>query len=184
MPPVPQPRPLPEPMASRYHGDSLDRDENWNILRPSLSRIPSKASSTQLAVSDTRSNTSCSDETESTTETILADASVPEDPEADALYSVLVAKQSDITLPVLDSVSIGPALSTLIARHSREGRAMYLRKAVDNIVACQENMYEELLDRVTQNRDLEPFNWSSDEELRDIKGTRAKFDFLMARYTS
>jgi len=59
---------------------------------------------------------------------------------------------------------------------------MHLYRSYQLVLACQEEMWEELEDRIRNRKEeLEPFGWEDDEEL-SILDHRKKFELLTDRY--
>jgi len=60
--------------------------------------------------------------------------------------------------------------------------AMQLYWSYQSVLACQESMWEELVDRM-RNRpgELKELGWESDPELNELE-SRAKFEVLIERY--
>ncbi|KAJ7293733.1 hypothetical protein C8J57DRAFT_36288 [Mycena rebaudengoi] len=60
--------------------------------------------------------------------------------------------------------------------------AMHLYRSYQLVLACQEEMWEELKDRIRNRKDeLKPFGWDDDEELEELQ-SRKKFELLVDRY--
>ncbi|KAF7303242.1 UBIQUITIN-CONJUGAT-2 domain-containing protein [Mycena kentingensis (nom. inval.)] len=60
--------------------------------------------------------------------------------------------------------------------------AMHLYRSYQLVIACQEEMWEELKDRLRNRKDeLKPFGWEDDEELEELQN-RKKFELLVDRY--
>ncbi|KAF7339336.1 UBIQUITIN-CONJUGAT-2 domain-containing protein [Mycena sanguinolenta] len=60
--------------------------------------------------------------------------------------------------------------------------AMHLYRSYQLVLACQEEMWEELKDRIRNRKDeLKPFGWDDDEELEELQ-SRKKFELLIDRY--
>lgn len=87
-----------------------------------------------------------------------------------------------------ESTSMGVAASqSLISlceidKLSERSLAMQLYWSYQSVLACQEAMYEELLDR-TRNRtgQLTECGWDTDQELSELE-SRTKFEILVDRY--
>lgn len=59
---------------------------------------------------------------------------------------------------------------------------MHLYRAYQNVLACQEAMWEELKDRIRNKKDeLKQYGWEDDEELEELQ-SRKKFERLVERY--
>ena len=59
---------------------------------------------------------------------------------------------------------------------------MNLYRAYQNVLACQEAMWEELKDRIRNKKDqLKQFGWDDDEELEELQ-SRNKFERIVERY--
>jgi len=84
------------------------------------------------------------------------------------------------------SVGAGPSHSLIpldeIDKLSERSLAMQLYWSYQTALACQEAMYEELMDR-TRNRtgELAAFGWDTDQDLSELE-SRAKFEILIDRY--
>ncbi|KAF7342811.1 UBIQUITIN-CONJUGAT-2 domain-containing protein [Mycena sanguinolenta] len=62
--------------------------------------------------------------------------------------------------------------------------AMHLYRSYQLVLACQEEMWEELKDRIRNRPDeLKSFGWDEDEELEELQD-RKKFEILIGRYRS
>jgi hypothetical protein len=60
--------------------------------------------------------------------------------------------------------------------------AMHLYRSYQLVLACQEEMWEELKDRIRNRKaELKPFGWDDDEELEELQ-SRKKFELLVDRY--
>ncbi|OJA19573.1 S-adenosylmethionine-dependent methyltransferase [Rhizopogon vesiculosus] len=87
-----------------------------------------------------------------------------------------------------ESTSMGVAPShSLIPLHeidklNERSLAMQLYWSYQSVLACQEAMYEELVDR-TRNRtgELAAFGWETDQDLSELE-SRTKFEILVDRY--
>lgn len=67
---------------------------------------------------------------------------------------------------------------------SERSLAMHLYRSYQSVLACQEAMWEELMDRVWNRKgELVPFGWDDDEELEELQ-SRKKFEKLMERFQS
>lgn len=67
---------------------------------------------------------------------------------------------------------------------SERSLAMHLYRSYQSVLACQEAMWEELMDRVwNRKEELVPFGWDDDEELEELQ-SRKKFEKLMERFQS
>jgi hypothetical protein len=65
---------------------------------------------------------------------------------------------------------------------SQRSLAMHLYRGYQNVLACQEAMWEELNDRVRNRKEqLVEYGWEDDEDLEDLQG-RKKFEKLIERY--
>ncbi|EIN13950.1 hypothetical protein PUNSTDRAFT_58022 [Punctularia strigosozonata HHB-11173 SS5] len=61
---------------------------------------------------------------------------------------------------------------------------MHLYKVVQDVLACQEAMWEELKSRILNRKGtLKAFGWDDDEELEELQ-SRRKFEILIERYQS
>jgi hypothetical protein len=86
-----------------------------------------------------------------------------------------------------ESTSIGVGSHSLIPldeidKLNERSLAMQLYWSYQSVLACQEAMYEELLDR-TRNRtgELATFGWDTDQDLSELE-SRTKFEILVDRY--
>jgi hypothetical protein len=60
--------------------------------------------------------------------------------------------------------------------------AMHLYRSYQNVLACQEAMWEELKYRIRNRKDeLKRYGWDDDEELEELQ-SRKKFERLIERY--
>jgi hypothetical protein len=65
---------------------------------------------------------------------------------------------------------------------SERSLAMNLYRAYQQVVSCQEAMWEELKDRLRNRRDqLKMYGWDDDEELEELQ-SRSKFERIIERY--
>lgn len=84
------------------------------------------------------------------------------------------------------SMGVGPSHSLIpldeIDKLNERSLAMQLYWSYQTVLACQEAMYEELVDR-TRNRtgELATFGWDSDQDLSELE-SRTKFEILIDRY--
>jgi hypothetical protein len=59
---------------------------------------------------------------------------------------------------------------------------MHLHRVVQDVLACEEAMWEELNDRIRNRKGtLRDFGWDDDEELEELQ-SRKKFEILVERY--
>lgn len=62
--------------------------------------------------------------------------------------------------------------------------AMHLYRSFQTVLACQESMWEELVDRLRNRKhELAPFGWEDDEELEELQN-RKRFEKLIERFRS
>ncbi|KAG1754879.1 uncharacterized protein EDB91DRAFT_1233702 [Suillus paluster] len=84
------------------------------------------------------------------------------------------------------SMGVGPSHSLIpldeIDKLNERSLAMQLYWSYQSVLACQESMYEELVDR-TRNRtgELAEFGWDTDQDLSELE-SRTKFEILVDRY--
>lgn len=84
------------------------------------------------------------------------------------------------------SMGVRPSHSLIpldeIDKLSERSLAMQLYWSYQSVLACQESMYEELVDR-TRNRtgELAEFGWNTDQDLSELE-SRTKFEILVDRY--
>lgn len=84
----------------------------------------------------------------------------------------------DVTTISPEMVLVCDQLQTL----SERALAMNMYRSYQVVLACQEEMWEELKDRVwNRKEELKPFGWDDDEELEELQG-RTKFELLCERY--
>lgn len=191
MPPVPPPRILPDLLPAQYNlpfditeNDVLKGDHNMPFstplssptLQPVVLRQGSTSSLPELRVDSVANHTIHNNG--SYTQEVNAS-----DPEADAVARAISRNTQDYDFPLLDSVGLGQQFQARLGQVAQFHRPMYLFKAVETIVACQESMYQELLDCIAREHDLGPYGWHSDDEFVGLSD-RAKFEKLMERYTS
>lgn len=201
LPAVPPTRPLPDELLKRYqspidkhHDENLQPNQNQNVRPHDDFDRPTSASFSSLSCDsgDTVGNSNAQiSRGESLGEIMmdLADQPIPSTSEASLESELSLKIQSDPE----DADEHGSAFSYSVTMDVRsqtdiswvkdKGRSMVLHKAVQNVLACQESMYEELVNQLARGHQFAQYGWDSDDDISDLN-TREKFMALINRYVS
>ncbi|KAJ7706019.1 hypothetical protein B0H17DRAFT_1035287 [Mycena rosella] len=196
MPPLPPLQPLPPQIITSYvidpNSDTLDSRTSTvfaspNEVRPTSLSFSSAStgstgdSSSSLFLGTRRKSSSVSTYDSPDTAPFTHANGVPDPPKtATPFKSFMLDMGMDGEEAVLlpDRIPLRNQLSLL---HERS-LAMHLYRSYQLVLACQEEMWEELKDRVRNRKDeLKPFGWDDDEELEELQ-SRNKFELLVDRY--
>ncbi|KAJ6604807.1 S-adenosyl-L-methionine-dependent methyltransferase [Mycena vulgaris] len=189
MPPLPPLQPLPPQIITSYvidpNSDTLDSRTSTvfaspNEVRPtSLSFSSASTGSTADSSQGISSSVSTYDSPD--TAPFTHGNGVPDPPKtATPSKSFMLDMGMDNEEPALspDRIPLRNQLSLLNER----SLAMHLYRSYQLVLACQEEMWEELKDRIRNRKDeLKPFGWDDDEELEELQN-RKKFELLVDRY--
>ncbi|KAJ7170037.1 hypothetical protein C8R46DRAFT_1090916 [Mycena filopes] len=197
MPPLPPLQPLPPQIITSYvidpNSDTLDSRTSTvfaspNDVRPtslsfsSMSTTSTGGSSQLSSMFTTGRRKSSSVSTYDSPNTpFIVPNGTPDPPKTPAPFRRFVLDigmdgEEPATLP--DRIPIRNQLTRLNDR----SLAMHLYRSYQIVLACQEEMWEELKDRIRNRKDeLKPFGWDDDEELEELQ-SRKKFELLIDRY--
>ncbi|KAJ7070864.1 hypothetical protein C8F01DRAFT_1108121 [Mycena amicta] len=191
MPPVPPLQPLPPQIITSYvidpNSDTLDSRISTVFASPNEVRTTSLSFSSSTTESSQASSMftstrrkSSSVSTYDSPETAQTNG-VP-DPSKASLppktYTLDMAMDDEPASPTPGRKRLRKQLSALNER----SLAMHLYRSYQIVLACQEEMWEELKDRLRNRKDeLQPFGWDDDEELEELRN-RKKFELLVDRY--
>ncbi|KAJ7727817.1 hypothetical protein DFH07DRAFT_757514 [Mycena maculata] len=194
MPPLPPLQPLPPQIITSYvidpNSDTLDSRTSTvfaspNEVRPtslsfSSASTASTADSSQISSMFTgtrRKSSSVSTGDSPDTALFEEPNGVPDPPKTPAPFKSYVLDMGmDTEEPALS------ALRTRLNQLNERSLAMHLYRSYQLVLACQEEMWEELKDRIRNRKDeLKPFGWDDDEELEELQ-SRKKFELLIDRY--
>jgi hypothetical protein len=79
-------------------------------------------------------------------------------------------------------IPIKPLSEPQLRNLNERSLAMHLYRSFQNVLACQEALWEELKDRLRNRRqELQPFGWDDDDELEELQ-SRKRFERLIERY--
>ncbi|KAJ6621207.1 S-adenosyl-L-methionine-dependent methyltransferase [Mycena sp. CBHHK59/15] len=199
MPPLPPLQPLPPQIITSYvvdpNSDTLDSRTSTvfaspNDVRPtsvsfSSASTSSTAESTQFSSIFTgpgrRKSSSVSTYDRPNTVALAPPNGVTELPAKVAAFKSYVLDmdmENEDTVLSADRIPVRDQLNLLNER----SLAMHLYRSYQLVLACQEEMWEELKDRIRNRKDeLKPFGWDDDEELEELQ-SRKKFELLVDRY--
>ncbi|KAJ6519979.1 S-adenosyl-L-methionine-dependent methyltransferase [Mycena sanguinolenta] len=200
MPPIPPLQPLPPQIITSYvidpNSDTLDSRTSTVFASPPHETRPTSLSFSSVASTSTGSTAVSSQASiftgsrrkSSSVSTydrpdIATSASngVPDPPKTPSpLKSFVLDMGMDGEEPTAspDRISLRNRLNLLNER----SLAMHLYRSYQVVLACQEEMWEELKDRIRNRKDeLKPFGWDDDEELEELQN-RTKFELLIDRY--
>ncbi|KAJ7446496.1 hypothetical protein B0H11DRAFT_2084990 [Mycena galericulata] len=198
MPPLPPLQPLPPQIITSYvidpNSDTLDSRTSTvfaspNEVRPtslsfSSASTGSTADSSQISSMFTgarRKSSSVSTYDSPDTALFTQPNGVPDPPKTPSPFKGFVLDRGmDNEEPTQspDRIPIRSQLSLLNER----SLAMHLYRSYQLVLACQEEMWEELKDRIRNRKpELKPFGWDDDEELEELQ-SRKKFELLVERY--
>ncbi|KAF8216065.1 hypothetical protein K438DRAFT_1705016 [Mycena galopus ATCC 62051] len=201
MPPIPPLQPLPPQIITSYvvdpNSDTLDSRTSTVFASPPPEVRPTSLSFSSVASASTASTAASSQassiftgsrrksssvSTYDSPDTIASTSNgLPEPPKTPAPVKSFVLDmgmdgEEPATSP--DRIPLRNRLSLLNER----SLAMHLYRSYQVVLACQEEMWEELKDRIRNRKDeLKPFGWDDDEELEELQ-SRKKFELLVDRY--
>ncbi|KAG6817964.1 hypothetical protein H0H87_012432 [Tephrocybe sp. NHM501043] len=202
MPPIPPPQPLPPPIASSsligLDTDALDPRASTTFPIP-MNRPTSLSFSSTLSTSTTSTYDSNNPSVFSM-QPRTASASFSSTygtPDTSSVYRHNIGEHTkppktqpfnrfllDGSLSESEIAALPRSLFPVEQLESLSERslAMHLYRSYQSVLACQEAMYEELMDRILfRKEELTPFGWDDDEELEELIN-RTKFDRLVERY--
>ncbi|KAF7347703.1 S-adenosyl-L-methionine-dependent methyltransferase [Mycena venus] len=200
MPPIPPLQPLPPQIITSYvidpNSDTLDsrtstvfasppheiRPTSLSFSSATSASTNSTAASSHISSLFTGRRKSSSVSTYDSPETATsASNGMPDPPKTPAPFKSFVLDMGmDGEEPAIspDRIPLRNQLSQLNER----SLAMHLYRSYQIVLACQEEMWEELKDRIRNRKDeLKPFGWDDDEELEELQN-RKKFELLVDRY--
>jgi hypothetical protein len=204
MPPLPPMRPLSPQLVTAYAISSLDVLDTHSWSNPSSSSPPHSKRPASLSFSSSVSTTTNSTTASSNGPSLLSNRPRTASASWGSPLSSLVSQTSPSSPPkaplnspvkpfTLDRSSDGydyiASSQPLFAMErlmtlSERSLAMHLYRSYQSVLACQEAMWEELMDRVwNRKEELVPFGWDDDEELEELQ-SRKKFEKLMERFQS
>ncbi|CAK5264502.1 unnamed protein product [Mycena citricolor] len=190
MPPLPPLQPLPPQIITSYvvdpNSDTLD--SRTSTIFPNMARSPSvsfsSVSTGESSIAGSvftrprrKSSVSTSDYGSPNSDSLHpSQAELPKQPSSPKTYTMDVGPRHAPKSP--DRNPIRVQLDLLNER----SLAMHLYRSHQIVLACQEEMWEELKDRIWNRKDeLKPFGWDDDEELEELQ-SRKKFELLVTRY--
>ncbi|KAJ7161421.1 hypothetical protein C8R43DRAFT_992828 [Mycena crocata] len=198
MPPLPPLQPLPPQIITSYvidpNSDTLDSRTSTifaspNDVRPtslsfSSASTASTADSSQISSMFTgtrRKSSSVSTYDSPDTPLFTQPNGVPDPTKAAAPFkSFMLDTGMDNEEPTTSPEKI--PLRNQLNQLNERSLAMHLYRSYQIVLACQEEMWEELKDRIRNRKDeLKPFGWDDDEELEELQ-SRKKFELLVDRY--
>lgn len=204
MPPLPPLRPLSPQLVTAYAISSLDAldTHSWSnspSSSPPHSKRPASLSFSSSISTTTNSTTASSNgplllsnrprtasaSWESPLPSIVSQTS-PSSPPKAPLNSPLKRFMLDSSSDGYDYIASSQPLFAMdrLMTLSERSLAMHLYRSYQSVLACQEAMWEELMDRVwNRKEELVPFGWDDDEELEELQ-SRKKFEKLMERFQS
>ncbi|KAJ7492468.1 S-adenosyl-L-methionine-dependent methyltransferase [Mycena latifolia] len=198
MPPLPPLQPLPPQIITSYvidpNSDTLDSRTSTvfaspNEVRPtslsfSSASTGSTAESSQASsmfIGTRRKSSSVSTYDSPDTGSFKPANGVPDPPKTATpfkSYALDMGMDNEEAALSPDRIPLRNQLSLLNER----SLAMHLYRSYQLVLACQEEMWEELKDRIRNRKDeLKPFGWDDDEELEELQ-SRKKFELLVDRY--
>ncbi|KAF7307089.1 UBIQUITIN-CONJUGAT-2 domain-containing protein [Mycena indigotica] len=190
MPPVPPLQPLPPQIITSYvidpNSDTLDSRTSTVFASPSevrgasLSFSSSSTTTTDSSIFMSTRRKSSSVSTYESSETAPKETNGVPDPPAvpPKTYTLDMAVDEEPASPTASRKLLRKQLGALNER----SLAMHLYRSYQFVLACQEEMWEELKDRLRNRRnELKPFGWDDDEELEELQ-SRKKFELLVDRY--
>ncbi|KAJ7619183.1 hypothetical protein DFH06DRAFT_1235568 [Mycena polygramma] len=196
MPPLPPLPPLPPQIITSYvvdpNSDTLDSRTSTVFASPhevrpiSLSFSSASTGSTtessqasSLFTGTRRKSSSVSTYDSPTTLSATHSNGTPDDAKAPAPFKNFLLDTEMVGEEQVKSYSARRNQLDLLNDRSL---AMHLYRSYQIVLACQEEMWEELKDRIRNRKDeLKPFGWDDDEELEELQ-SRKKFELLVDRY--
>ncbi|KAJ7631054.1 S-adenosyl-L-methionine-dependent methyltransferase [Roridomyces roridus] len=196
MPPIPPLQPLPPQIITSYvidpNSDTLDSRTSTVFASPNEVRP------TSLSFSSVSTSTADSSRLSSMftgTRRKSSSVSTYDSPEDSSLFTKPSSDPPKSPSPFKSFVLDGgmddeePAMSPYriqmrnnLNLFNERALAMHLYRSYQVVLACQEEMWEELKDRIRNRKaELKPFGWDDDEELEELQ-SRKKFELLVDRY--
>ncbi|KAJ7925937.1 S-adenosyl-L-methionine-dependent methyltransferase [Mycena leptocephala] len=193
MPPLPPLQPLPPQIITSYviGPDSDTLDPRTSTVFPSPNEVrPTSLSFSSASTGSTADSSQVSSlfmgsrkksSSVSTYDSTAPSNGIPDPPKTPAPFKNFVLDMGmDGEEPAVSPDRI-PLRNQLTLLNERS-LAMHLYRSYQIVLACQEEMWEELKDRIRNRKDeLKPFGWDDDEELEELQ-SRKKFELLIDRY--
>ncbi|KAF7311076.1 UBIQUITIN-CONJUGAT-2 domain-containing protein [Mycena chlorophos] len=196
MPPIPPLQPLPPQIITSYvidpNSDTLDSRTSTVFASPSEVRQPSLSFSSSSTTDSSHASSIFTGRRKSSSVSTYDSPAASQESAADKTAVDAEPKQPKSPTPVyvMDFGVDEAYLSTPERRGRRQqldalnerSAAMHLYRSYQLVLACQEEMWVELKDRLwNRKEELKPFGWDDDEELEELQ-SRKKFELLVDRY--